>query len=68
MKKRLSIILLVISLTAACVPTAKEVPIPDLTSISPITTGIPTEELPAVPYAPQPNDANLSRENIFIDD
>ena len=68
MKKHLPIILLVISLTAACVPAPTEAPLPDSTSISPITTGIPTEELPAMPYAPQPNDANLSRENIFIDE
>jgi len=68
MKKRLITVLLLASLTAACVPTPTEVPIPDSPSISPITTGLPTEALPAMPYAPQPGDANLSRENIFIDE
>jgi hypothetical protein len=67
MKKRLTTLVLSIFL-AACAPSATATPVPDSTSTSPIATGIPAGELPAMPYAPQPNDANLSRENIFIEE
>ena len=66
MKQRNAMILFVL-LVAACSPTVTRTPDLD----SPVTSppaGIQTEEPSAMPYAPQPNDANFVRELIFIEE
>lgn len=66
MTKQIMAILLIILLAAACAPASANTAAPDSTSISPITTEIPIQEQPAMPYTREPKDANLTRGNVFI--
>jgi hypothetical protein len=66
------------ALLAACGPTSASTPAPESPATSPGTLDSPTsnpvvaenprEEPPAMPFAPQPGDANLTRGIIFIEE
>ena len=77
MKYLLPLVLLA-ALLAACGPAATSTPAPDSTATSPnrpdshtaspIRTDHPAEEPPAMPFAPKPGDAKLTRGIIFIEE
>jgi|APDOM4702015118_1054815.scaffolds.fasta_scaffold109324_2 hypothetical protein len=63
--RHLIVVFLTVLLAAACAPTPTLEP--DAPVVNPPINESPTQELPAMPsYAPQPNDVNFSRENVFI--
>ena len=64
MKYLLLILMFVLS---ACGAVASSTPDPD-TPVTGPSTDNPSEEQPSMSYAPQPEDVNLSRESIFIDE
>lgn len=71
-------LVLVAALLAACGPTSARTPGPESPATSPVTLDSPTsnpfvaenprEEPLAMPYAPRPGDANLTRGNIFVEE
>src|SRR4030095_5459758 len=52
---------------SACGAVTSSTPDPDSPTMGP-NTGSPSEEPADMSYAPQPNDVNLSREGIFIEE
>jgi hypothetical protein len=68
--KRLIPLVICAVLVAACTTLpATSTPAPDLpVSVTDSPTTNPAEEPSAMPYAPQPEDTNLSRGNVFIEE
>lgn len=68
MTKPLTALLLIMVFVNACAQTPTSTPALNSPITSPTEISNPTPEKPVMSYAPQPNDVNLSRGNIFIEE
>lgn len=62
------ILLLLLLLIAACAPQPEPTPSPDTAVTSPPVDEMPTDAPVTNPFAPQPDDANLTQGTVFINE